>query len=95
MSERVITSNLKHLPKSILQLNDQMHTHSLCRKLGKAGIYVNLVIYDSNKEVLGCRDDPGFEAQFSNTYIIQVNQIYLEIGGNSNQGPQIILHRNP
>jgi hypothetical protein len=40
------------------------------------------VIYDSNKEVLGCRDDPGFEAQFSNTYIIQVNQIYLEIGGN-------------
>jgi hypothetical protein len=64
MSERATTSNPKHLLKSILQLEHQMHMQSLFSELGKAWIPVNMGIYNTQKVVLGyvskCKNDKIF-----------------------------------
>jgi hypothetical protein len=59
---------------------------SLFSELGKAGITVSLEIYYSHKKylVVGLTLDLKLQIfillKFSNIYIIQVNQMYLEIG---------------
>jgi hypothetical protein len=53
MYKKETTSNPKHLPKSILQLEHQMNLQSLCSELGKAQIPINLGICYSHKEVVG------------------------------------------
>jgi hypothetical protein len=51
--KRAPTWNPKHLLKSILQLQHQMHMQSLCSELSKECIPINLGIYYSHKEILG------------------------------------------
>jgi hypothetical protein len=52
MSEKATISNPKHLTKSILHLEYQMHMQSLFSELGRTGITVNLGIYYSQKVYL-------------------------------------------
>jgi hypothetical protein len=52
MSERATVSNPKHLPKSTLHLEHQMHMQSLFSELGMTGISVNLGIYCSHNKYL-------------------------------------------
>jgi hypothetical protein len=64
MSKRATASNPKHLPKSVLQLEHQMHMQSLRSELGKTCTPTNLGIYYSHKEILGyvskCRNYKNF-----------------------------------
>jgi hypothetical protein len=52
ISEKATLSKPKHLPKSILHLEYQMHMQSIFSEFGKTGINVNLGIYYSHNNYL-------------------------------------------